>query len=248
MTAGLINASPLASKQELGYPAAVTMTSREIAELTGKRHDNVMRDIRAMLADLVQGGLLNSEAGYIQNWRHPQNGQEFEEFALPKDLTITLVSGYSVAMRHRIVTRWQELEAGLAPQVPQTMAQALRLAAEQAERLEAAQLQIAAAAPKVEFHDRYAASTGNKGFREVCKLLHANEREFREFLINAGIMYRLAGELTPMAQHIDAGRFVVKAGISEGTGHAFNQPKFTTKGVAWIASQWAKYSLKEEGA
>lgn len=31
---------------------ALTMTSREIAELTGKRHDNVMRDIRTMLDDL----------------------------------------------------------------------------------------------------------------------------------------------------------------------------------------------------
>ncbi|MGQ2994259.1 Rha family transcriptional regulator [Variovorax sp.] len=218
--------------------APVTMTSREVAELTGKEHFHVMRDIRVMLGELSL-----AEVGYIQNWRHPQNGQLYEEFALPKDLTITLVSGYSVAMRHRIVIRWQELESGLAPAVPQTMAQALRLAAEQAERLEAAQQEIAAAAPKVEFHDRYAASTGNKGFREVCKLLNANEREFREFLISARIMYRLAGELTPMAPHIDAGRFVVKAGASQATGHAFNQPKFTPKGVTWIAGEWAKHCL-----
>lgn len=91
---------------------AMTMTSREIAELTGKRHDNVMRDIRAMLAELVQGGLLSSEdTPAPQTWRHPHTGQTYEEFSLPKDLTITLVSGYSVAMRHRIVKRWQELES-----------------------------------------------------------------------------------------------------------------------------------------
>lgn len=30
----------------------MTMTSREIAELTGKRHDNVMSDIRKMLTEL----------------------------------------------------------------------------------------------------------------------------------------------------------------------------------------------------
>jgi phage antirepressor YoqD-like protein len=46
-----------------------------------------------------------------------------------------------------------------------------------------------------------------------------------------------------MAAHIDAGRFVVKAGTSQGSGHAFNQPKFTPKGVTWIAGEWAKHCL-----
>lgn len=219
--------------------APVTMTSREIAALVEKRHDNVKRTID----DLAGRGLV-----------HPQS--EDEHFAdalgrprveavlrIGKRDSYVIVAQLSPEFTARLVDRWQELEAGLVLQVPQTMAQALRLAAEQAERLEVAQQQIAAAAPKVEFHDRYAASTGNKGFREVCKLLHANEREFREFLINTRIMYRLAGELTPMAPHIDAGRFVVKAGTSQDTGHAFNQPKFTPKGVTWIAGEWAKHCL-----
>lgn len=185
--------------------------------------------------------------------RDELDGEHYETFVVLNDngtesesLKLTIRQCMFVAMRESKGVRRQvqeRLEAGLVPQVPQTMAQALRLAAEQAERIEVAQKQIAAAAPKVEFHDRYAASTGNKGFREVCKLLHANEREFREFLISARIMYRLAGELTPMAPHIDAGRFVVKAGTSQDTGHAFNQPKFTPKGVTWIAGEWAKHCL-----
>lgn len=219
--------------------AQVTMTSREIADLTGKQHKDVLFDIRGLLDSL---GLTSAEFSADLPDAY---GRLQPAFLLPKRETLILVSGYSVTMRAKIIDRWQELEAGLVPQVPQTMAQALRLAAEQAERLEAAQQQIAAAAPKVDFHDRYAASTGNKGFREVCKLLNANEREFREFLIDARIMYRLAGELTPMAAHIDAGRFVVKAGTSLGTGHAFNQPKFTPKGVTWIAGEWAKHNLFE---
>lgn len=62
---------------------SLTMSSREIAELTGKEHKHVMRDIRTMLADMVQGGLLNSEEGYVQNWTDPQNGQTYQMFVLP---------------------------------------------------------------------------------------------------------------------------------------------------------------------
>lgn len=90
----------------------LTMSSREIAELTGKRHDHVMRDIRNMLEELGITG--PSFGGSYQD----STGRTLPCFNLPKDLTITLVSGYSVQMRHRIVTRWMELEAQQQAAVP----------------------------------------------------------------------------------------------------------------------------------
>ena len=107
-----------------------TMSSREIAELTEKEHKNVMRDIRKMLDDL---GLtaLKTERSYTDS-----TGRTLPTFELPEDLTITLVSGYSVQMRHRIVKRWQELEQAAAPAIPKTFAEALRLAAAQQEQIE----------------------------------------------------------------------------------------------------------------
>ena len=81
------------------------MTSREIADLTGKEHFNVKRDIRSMLDEL------GIDALSFEGMSQDAYGRPLEIFALPKDLTITLVSGYSVVMRHRIVTRWMELEA-----------------------------------------------------------------------------------------------------------------------------------------
>lgn len=107
--------------------ATLTMSSREIAELTGKRHDHVMRDIRNMIVEL------HGEEGlpkFGDTYRNEQNGQLYPEFRLPKDLTITLVSGYNVQMRYAITKRWMELEAQQAPKLPQTFAEALRLAAE----------------------------------------------------------------------------------------------------------------------
>jgi len=225
---------------------ALTMSSREIAELTGKRHADVMRDIRTMMEVLQQNADLRSvckSSTYIG-----ENDQSYPQYELDKDTSLTLLLGYDVVARMRVVKRWQELEAQAAPVVPvvvpRTLSQALRLAAEQAEQIEEQQAALAIAAPKAEFVDRYVeADSGAKGFRQVAKLLKANEHEFRAWLQDQKVMYRLGGEWTAYQNHIDAGRFVVKTGVATNSEHAFNTTKFTPKGVQWIAGEWAKHQV-----
>lgn len=96
------------------------MSSREIAELAGKRHDHVMRDITVMLTELHGvGGLPN----FGDTYRNEQNGQLYPCFNLPKRETMVLVSGYSITLRARIIDRWMELEAAAAQ--PQPVAPAI---------------------------------------------------------------------------------------------------------------------------
>lgn len=52
--------------------------------------------------------------------------------------------------------------------------------------------------------------------------------------------------LMPYQPHIDAGRFVVKTGLSDD-GHAFSSPKFTAKGVSWVAGEWGKFQVSGRG-
>ncbi|CUB01418.1 phage antirepressor KilAC domain-containing protein [Comamonas thiooxydans] len=223
-------------------PTAVplTMSSRDIADLTGKEHFHVMRDLRAL-----QGQLGVAFGGSIQKWIHPQNEQTYDEYLLDKNTVLTLLLGYDPVARMKVVKRWQELEAQAAPAVPQTMAQALRLAADQAEQLDAQREQLALAAPKVEYVDRYVAANGSMGFRQVAKLLQANEHEFRTWLQDAKIMYRLGNEWTAYQNHIEAGRFVVRAGVATANEHAFNTTKFTPKGVEWVAGLWGKHKARQ---
>lgn len=162
---------------------------------------------------------------------------------------LVVVSGYNAVLRARIIDRWIELEAAApALALPQSFADALRLAADQQDIITAQAAQLQAAAPAVEFVERYADSTGTKGFRQVAKLLGANENQFREFLLDEKILYRLGRELTPHAQHITAGRFCVKAGTAQVSGHAYNAARFTPKGVTWVAGEWAKWQLKQKQA
>lgn len=110
--------------------ASATMSSREIAELTGKRHDHVMADIRKMLEDI---GIQSPEfSGDYTDGR----GRTYECFNLPKRETLILVSGYSVNLRAKIIDRWQELEKAASPVLPKTYADALRLYADEVERAE----------------------------------------------------------------------------------------------------------------
>lgn len=70
--------------------ATLTMSSREIAELTGKLHHHVIRDIKVMLDDL--GEVTTKFGGYYT----APNGKQNPCFNLPKRETLILVSGYSV--------------------------------------------------------------------------------------------------------------------------------------------------------
>jgi phage antirepressor YoqD-like protein len=215
-----------------------TMSSREIAALTGKDPGHVNRDIRAMLDELA------TDDPEMDHVREDKDARGYTvAYHLGRELTYTLMTGYSLQMRRRVIARWQELEGQQAPKLPQTMAQALRLAAEQAEVLEQQAEQLALAVPKVEYVDRYVAANGSMGFRQVAKLLQANELELRAWLQDTKVMYRLGGEWAAYQCHIDAGRFVTKAGVATRNEHAYSRTLFTPKGVNWIAGEWAKHQL-----
>jgi phage antirepressor YoqD-like protein len=216
----------------------VTMSSREIADLVEKRHDNVLRTIETLAA---RGAITLPQNEEVMN--DGPGPRTIGQYRVGKRDSYVVVAQLSPEFTARLVDRWQELEAQApAPAVPQSFAAALRLAAEQQDVIDAQAAQLAAAAPAVEFVERYADSTGTKGFREVAKLLGANESAFREFLLDQKVMYRLNGSLTPHAQHMDAGRFCVKAGTAQNN-HAFNSARFTPKGVTWIAGEWAKHQV-----
>ena len=106
----------------------LTMTSREIAELTGKNHADVLRDIRNMLE------VLKKDASVFAGIYKDAYGRDKACFNLPKRETYILITGYSVTMRAEIIDRWQELEAQVKGQyiAPQVLKDLIEGAAERA--------------------------------------------------------------------------------------------------------------------
>lgn len=107
-----------------------TMSSREIAELTGKEHFHVKRDIEGMLREL-QEDATNFGCIYLDSMNREQ-----VEYRLDRELTDTLLTGYSAVLRRRVIARWRELEAGAKPALP-NYADALRQLADKVEENQA---------------------------------------------------------------------------------------------------------------
>jgi len=209
----------------------MTMSTKEISDLTGKRHDNVMADARKMLGEI---GSPEISGGYLDKQDRTQPC-----LLLNKDETMCLVAGYSTELRFRIVKRWRELEEAQKP-VELSRLEILQMALESERARIEVEARLAIAAPKAEFVDRYVDATGTYGFRQVAKMLSVKENWFSEFLIEKDIMYRLSGRLTAHSGHIDAGRFVPRAGVAKND-HAFTECRFTAKGVEWVAGEIAKH-------
>ncbi|WP_083265678.1 Rha family transcriptional regulator [Metapseudomonas otitidis] len=126
------------------------MSSREIAELTGKQHFHVKRDIENMLSEL---GKDPSSFGCI--YLDTRNRKQ-EEYHLPRREVEILLTGYSIPLRAKVIDRLHELEEqakGAAFRVPQSLPEALRLAAELAEKNEQLALENQEMAPKAVVFD-----------------------------------------------------------------------------------------------
>lgn len=210
-----------------------TMSSREIAEIVEARHNDVV----ATIERLFSKGLLRSSR---ETRRESTGGRPLDVYDLIERDTHMVVSGYSDEHRARVIDRWQELEARNTPVALPNFSDPVAAARAWADATESkikAETALALAAPKVEMVDRYMDATGTQTFRQVAKLLQAKEPSFRAFLAARRILYQIGGAWTPYAEHLDAGRFVVKTGSADN-GHAFSAARFTSKGVAWVSALW----------
>ena len=211
----------------------LTMSSREIAGLTGSTHDNVLKTIRGLI---TKGVVSPNETPY----QHPQNGQAYTEFQLTYRDTMVVVSGYSVELRARIIDRWQELERGVAPALPRTFAEALRLAAEQAEQLERQQQALAIAEPKAAALDRLAGADGTMCVTNAAKSLKVPPRKLFAWLSAERWIYKRAGSAawTAYQDRIQSGRLQHKTTTverSDGSDKVVDQVLVTAKGLAKLA-------------
>jgi phage antirepressor YoqD-like protein len=214
-----------------------TMTSMEISELTGKRHDHVMRDIRVMLLELYAEGGVPSFGDIYQD----AYNRSCHIFKLPKRESLILVSGYSVVMRAKIIDRWQELESAPAALNPANFSrlQLLELAmqAEQ-ERLVLEQV-VAVQTPQVQAFKLIAQAEGSLCFTDAAKTLQIRPKDLTLWLsANKWVYKRLGSSWIGYQERIQSNLIehkIENITRPDGTTKVVTQARITPRGISALA-------------
>lgn len=199
------------------------MTSREIADLTGKRHDNVMRVCRELKALDV--------TPQIEECMFSHSGNFYPEFKLNKRDSLVLTARLSPEFTGRVVDRWIELEG--AKPIELTTMQILEIAMESERERVRLTAELVAALPAIQMVERYVEAKSSKCLSDVAKILGQKPQTFINRLSDDGVIFKRSGSWVPYQPHIDNGRFTVKTG--ESNGHAYHQTRVEPVGIEWLA-------------
>ena len=184
-----------------------TMTSLQIAEVTGKRHSDVLEAIRNMEPAWEK---VNGRKFPLVEYKDAK-GEMRPMYQLNKTECLYVATKFNDEARARLVIRWEELERANTQQfpVPTTFAEALRLAAAQAEQIEEQQKRIEEMKPKAEFFDAVADSRTAISIGELAKVLGLKglgRNNLFALLRRRGVLDK---NNVPKQRYVDAGYFRV---------------------------------------
>ncbi len=225
----------------------LTMSSREIAELLGTRHDSVKRTVER----LVERGVVGVPP--LVEY-HDTLGRKAREYRLDKRSSLIVVAQLSPEFTARVVDRWQELEAQVAKALkhlplyqPQTRVEQvlLQLAEEQEQRAIAAEDKLAIAEPKAQALDELVEADGTFTLTAAAKNFGISPRkEFIRVLVEWGVLYQRSknSPLLPAEWALQRGYFVVRT--ENRGGFVAQQTRVTAKGMGWIATKLHRFQRK----
>lgn len=192
---------------------AQTMSSLQIAELTGKRHDAILRDIRNLLEQGV------AAHNFVETYYTDKSNRQSPCYQLTKTGCLILASGYNAVLREKIINRWIELETANVPKVPATFKEALLLAVAQQEQIEEQQKLLTAKdatiaeqnatieemLPKVSYYERILASKELVTTTQIAADYGMSAKALNKLLREMEIQRKVNGQWILRPPHISRG-------------------------------------------
>ncbi len=221
---------------------AVT-SSLQVAETFGKSHQHVLRDL-----DNLKEGVQNwTDLFYEDAYIHPQNKQQYRVIYMNRDGFTLLAMGFTgkkaLTFKLKYIEAFNSMEKQIQTgySIPGSYAEALKLAADQAEQIELQK-------PKVLFADSVATSHTSILVGDLAKILRGNgvnigANRLFEWMRKNG--YLISGNRTdrnmPTQRSMDLGLFKVKETVvnhSDGHTSISKTPKVTGKGQQYFIDKF----------
>lgn len=214
---------------------AVT-TSLKVAEVFGKRHDHIMRDVNNLKKDLPNFGEMFLEGNEPDSY-----GRDRHIYYMNRDGFTLLAMGFTgkkaLEFKIKYISAFNKMESLVKKEnqfaMPQTFGEALQLAADQQKLIEKNQ-------PKVDYYDEQMRNPGLMTVTEIAKDFGLSATQLNKFLERKHIQYKQGKHWVLYQEYADQGLanyepFAYEEHTIEGTKKKIhNNLKWTQKGRKFI--------------
>ncbi|MCC0648385.1 Rha family transcriptional regulator [Clostridioides sp. ZZV15-6598] len=200
--------------------------SREVAEITEKDHNQLLRSIRGYISVLEQSAKLHTDDFFIESTYRNENNQMYPCYLLTKkgcDMVANKMTGEKgIIFTATYVTKFEEMEQELKeqqPKLPTTYKEALQQLLIEVEEKEQLQLENQTMKPKADYFDALVERNLLTNIRDTAKELGVKEKVFISWLIEKKYCYRdLKGKIKPYSnkmQYFELKEFTTPHGHSD---------------------------------
>lgn len=222
------------------------MTSKQIAEITGKRHDNVLRDIEKKL---IEGAHLKIEEIFYKD----TYGREQKAYSLTFTETMKLMVGYDAKMCSDVIDEWDQLRHEKKTGTPYEMdSNGLTINGQIAALNDLQQAKksnlylvnkLESQAHKVDAYDDFEEVAPDSVVMNVyAAMLNIGEQNLINILKGLGIFQKRKGRNTPIRRYIDNGWFEIKL-VPIRTGKKEVSTYITSKGMLAVHKRLRKEEI-----
>lgn len=239
--------------QIFSFEGRSVLDSRDIAQMIGKEHKHLMRDIRTYIADLEESPNLDPRNFFIPSTYQSKQGKILPNYLLAKQgcefVANKMTGRKGNQFTAQYVTLFNSMETKLQNPVeeamnkfpiPKTMGEALQLAADQAKQLEAQK-------PKVDYYDRQMRNPGLMTATEIAKNYGWSASTLNKELHKRGVIFKQGGHWVPYQKYADKGYTQYEPfGFDHRNGQqgVHNNLKWTQKGKKFIYDLLAEDGIK----
>lgn len=235
---------PAVREGTIGVDQVQTVDARELHAKLGVGRD-FSNWIKARIAEYGFTPHIDFVEVSARSGENPSGGRPRLEYALSLDMAkeLAMVENNEIGRatrRYFLTCERQAKAASVHFLVPRSLPEALRLAADQAERIEAQKAQIATLAPKADFHDKVTEAVNCQTIEEVAKVLRTGQNRMFAWLRDQRI---LMTSNMPYQRFIDEGHFrIVERQYTDrrGESHTYTRTLVTGKGFAYIQKRFGE--------